>query len=86
MEPPMTLDEALRKLDLSQINSIQMVVLEAAVAALVRNHPNPVALRRDYDLLYAQMQASDPALIGEGAEGPVVASHLRDRLFEVKAR
>ena len=81
----MTLDEALRKLDLSQINSIQMVVLEAAVAALVKSHPNPAELRHNFDLLYSQMRGAAAAIAGAGPEVSVVASHLKDRLFEGKA-
>jgi hypothetical protein len=77
----MTLDEALRKLDLSQINSIQMVVLEAAVAALLRNHPDVAAVRRDFESCYSQMQNAAAATTGQGPEERVVASHLRDRLF-----
>ena len=82
----MTLDEALRKLDLSQINSIQLIVLEAALAALVRCHPDPAAVRRDFDLFYSQMQTAAAATSpGDEPAVSVVASHLRDRLFEGKA-
>ena len=82
----MTLDEALRKLDLSQINSIELVVLEAAIAALVRNHPDPAAVRRDFDSLYSQMQTAAAATTpGDETAVSVVAFHLRDRLFEGKA-
>ena len=82
----MTLDEALRKFDLSQLNSIHLVVLEAAIAALARSHPNPVALRRDFDLFYSQMNAAAEAISpGEGPATSVVASHLIDQLFPEKA-
>jgi len=82
----MTLDEALRKFDLSQLNSIQLVVLEAAVAALARSHPNPAALRRDFESFYSRMKVSAEAISpGEGPATSVVAAHLIDQLFPEKA-
>lgn len=76
----MNLEQALKNFNLSQLNSIQLVVLEAAVAALVRTHPNAAALRRDFDLFYSQMQVQAAISPGEGEAMSVVAAHLRDML------
>jgi len=79
----MTLDEALRKLDLSQINSIELIVLEAAVAALFKSHPTPAALRHEFDLIYSKMQVTGAATApGDAPAVSVVASHLRKQLFQ----
>ncbi len=81
----MTFDEALRRLDLSQINGIQLIVLEAAIAALVEGHPDPGAVRRRFDSLYPRMQTAAVELSpGEEPAVSVVASHLRDRIFQAK--
>ncbi len=81
----MTFNEALRRLDLSQINSLQLVVLEAAVAAMLKSHPDAAAVRREFDSLYPKMQtAAGDVFAGEDAAVPIVASHLRDRIFEEK--
>ncbi len=79
----MMLDEAFRRLDLSQINNIQLVVLEAAVAALVKNHPDAASVRRDFDSCYPKMHI-DAARVCPGEESAVslVAAHLRGRIFE----
>ena len=79
----MTFDEALRKLDLSQINSVQLAVLEAAVAALVESHPDAAEVKRRFDSFYPKMQAAAIAVSpGDESAVTVVAAHVRNRIFE----
>ena len=81
----MTFDEALRKLDLSQINSIQLTVLEAAVAALLEGHPDPADVKRRFDAVYPKMHTAAVTVSpGDEAAITVVASHARARIFEKK--
>lgn len=81
----MTFDEALRRLDLSQINSIHLAVLEAAVAALLESHPDPGEAKRRFDAFYPKMQTAAIAVSpGEESAVTIVAAHVRARIFEKK--
>ncbi len=82
----MTFDQALRRLDLSQINSIQLTVLEAAVAALLESHPDAAQVKRSFDSFYPRMQSAALSVSsGEEAAIAVVAAHVRGRIFERSA-
>ncbi len=81
----MTFDEALRRLDLSQINGIHLAVLEAAVAALLESHPDPAEVKRRFDAFYPKMQTAAIAVSpGEESAITIVAAHVRGRIFEKK--
>ena len=82
----MTYDEAVRKFDLSQLTGIQLVVLEAAIAALIKNHPKPAAIRRDFDWFYSKMLVAAAGTVpGDEPAMSVVAAHLRNQLFSGNA-
>ena len=78
----MTHDEALRKLDLAQITQVQLSVLEAAVAALLKAHPNPGSVRKEFDILYERIhERSAPLAVTDAQAASVVAHHLKNEIF-----
>lgn len=62
---------------------IQVTVLAAAMRALIKTHPNPNALRSEFDSLMAGVQ-TQPWLLHSDMEHKAQLRRLANDLFDVK--
>lgn len=72
--------EAISRLDGQSLVVLQIEVLKRAVEALIATHPNPTALRADFDRLYAMFQGTASMMANPDASA--VARALAEKLFE----
>lgn len=75
------LETALKNADDIGLLTIQITVLSFAVEALIATHPNPSEIRRVFDQMFSQFQAS-PAMLGASPDAALIARRLIEKLFQ----
>jgi len=75
------LETALKNADDTGLLTIQITVLSFAVEALIATHPNPSEVRRVFDQMFVQFQAS-PAMLGASPDASLIARHLIEKMFQ----
>jgi hypothetical protein len=77
----MNIDEALKKINVNDLTTIQISVLAQVVAALIRTHQNPRAVYERFDLSYSTYQVG---MVDSASEaGSVIARHMVESLFDL---